>query len=83
MHQRLMMPISILDPLSNLPNQPPTRPPRSAATRQSWTVRWPAICHILYELDHLFHGFDPPPPDPSLAFALLQWLTLSPHTITN
>ncbi|KAI8967555.1 hypothetical protein BDF20DRAFT_899959, partial [Mycotypha africana] len=53
------------------------------ATRQSWTVRWPAICHILYKLDHLLHGFDPPPPDLSLCFALLQWLTPSPHTITT
>ncbi|KAI8968896.1 hypothetical protein BDF20DRAFT_892082, partial [Mycotypha africana] len=77
-----MMPISILNPLSNLLIQLPTRPPRSAATRQSWAVRWPGICHILYELNHLFHGFDPPSPDPSLGFALLQRLTPSPHTTT-
>ncbi|KAI8967127.1 hypothetical protein BDF20DRAFT_983103 [Mycotypha africana] len=83
MHERLIMPISILDPLSNLLNQLPTRPPRSAVTRQSWAVRWPVICHILYELDHLFHGLNPPPSDPSLGYALLQWLTQPSHTTTT
>ncbi|KAI8967369.1 hypothetical protein BDF20DRAFT_829668 [Mycotypha africana] len=57
MHQRLMMPISILDPLSNLLKQLPTRLPRSAATRQSWTVRWTAMNSIVcfMNLTHLHH----------------------------
>ncbi|KAI8991768.1 hypothetical protein BDF20DRAFT_812267, partial [Mycotypha africana] len=43
----------------------------------SWKVSWPFICDILYELDYLFHGAEPPCIEPFLGSNLIQWLT--PH----
>ncbi|OBZ80445.1 hypothetical protein A0J61_11505, partial [Choanephora cucurbitarum] len=60
MHCRLLMPESIGDPLSFLLNILPTRRPRSFDAATAWTVRWPVICTILYELDHLQHSKIPP-----------------------
>ncbi|PHZ08681.1 uncharacterized protein RHIMIDRAFT_72016 [Rhizopus microsporus ATCC 52813] len=73
MHHRLQIPKSITDPLSLLLNKLPTRRPRSFQTRSFWTIRWPVICAILHELDHIYHGKEPPSPsDPGQK--LIKWL---------
>ncbi|KAG1195055.1 hypothetical protein G6F70_008529 [Rhizopus microsporus] len=78
MHRKLMMPETISDPLSFLLNMLPTRKPRSPNTVRSWTIRWPTICRILYELDYLFHAKLPPTPPTHLRQKLLEWLPSSP-----
>ena len=78
MHRKLMMPETISDPLSFLLNMLPTRKPRSPNTVRSWTIRWPTICRILYELDYLFHAKLPPTPPIHLGQRLLEWLPSSP-----
>ncbi|KAI8647560.1 hypothetical protein BD408DRAFT_408140 [Parasitella parasitica] len=40
----------------------------------SWAVRWPAICLILFELDHIFHNEDVPPAPPHIGTSLVEWL---------
>ncbi|KAG1136594.1 hypothetical protein G6F37_013697 [Rhizopus arrhizus] len=78
MHRRLMMPETISDPLSFLLNMLPTKKPRSPNTTLSWTIRWPTICRILYELDYLYHAKIPPTPPTHLGQRLLEWLPSSP-----
>ncbi|KAG1396711.1 hypothetical protein G6F60_009458 [Rhizopus arrhizus] len=56
MHRRLMMPETISGPLSFLLKMLPTKKPRSPNTTLSWTIRWPIICRIPYELDYLYHA---------------------------
>ncbi|KAI8351184.1 hypothetical protein BD560DRAFT_456281 [Blakeslea trispora] len=73
MHHRLMMPESVGDPLSFLLNILSTRRPRSFAAVIPWTIRWPAICTILYELDYLQHSKIPPPLPSHLEQRLLAW----------
>ncbi|KAG1292455.1 hypothetical protein G6F62_004870 [Rhizopus arrhizus] len=68
MHRRLQMPLSEPDPLSFLLNKLPTKRPKPPSTLgrpfstaySAWTIRWPAICLILFELDYLHHGKLPP-----------------------
>ncbi|KAG1003992.1 hypothetical protein G6F27_010549 [Rhizopus arrhizus] len=72
MHRRLMMPETISDPLSFLLNMLPTKKPRSPNTTLSWTIRWPTICRILYELDYLYHAKIPPTPPTHLGQRLLE-----------
>ncbi|KAG1476063.1 hypothetical protein G6F45_014077 [Rhizopus arrhizus] len=78
MHRRLMMPETISDPLSFLLNILPARKPRSFNTTLSWTLRWPIICTILYELDYLHHTKHLPTPPTHLGQRLLEWLPSSP-----
>ncbi|ORE03537.1 hypothetical protein BCV72DRAFT_213083 [Rhizopus microsporus var. microsporus] len=78
MHCRLMVPQAIPDPLSFLLNMLPTRKPRSPNTTLSWSIRWSAICRILYELDYLYHAKLPPSPPTHLGQRLLEWLLSSP-----
>ncbi|KAG1285509.1 hypothetical protein G6F66_010395 [Rhizopus arrhizus] len=78
MHRRLMMPETISDPLSFLLNMLPTKKPRSPNTTLSWTIRWPTICRILYELDYLYHAKIPPTPPTHLGQRLLEWLPSFP-----
>ncbi|KAI8359162.1 hypothetical protein BD560DRAFT_374484 [Blakeslea trispora] len=73
MHRRLAMPESIADPLSFLLNILPVRRPRSFEAAIAWSLRWPAICQILYELDYLQHSKIPPPPPSYLGQRLLAW----------
>ncbi|KAG1382202.1 hypothetical protein G6F61_002475 [Rhizopus arrhizus] len=35
---------------------------RSSNEASAWSVRWPAVCIILHEVDYLFHNQIPPPP---------------------
>ncbi|KAG1124899.1 hypothetical protein G6F42_009198 [Rhizopus arrhizus] len=77
MHRRLMMPETISDPLSFLLNMLPTKKHRSPNTTLSWTIRWPTICRILYELDYLYHAKIPPTPPTHLGQRLLEWLPSS------
>ncbi|PHZ14573.1 uncharacterized protein RHIMIDRAFT_103136 [Rhizopus microsporus ATCC 52813] len=73
MHHRLQIPKSITDPLSLLLNKLPTRRPHSFQTKSFWTIRWPVICAILHELDHIYHGKESPSPsDPGQK--LIKWL---------
>ncbi|KAG1180414.1 hypothetical protein G6F70_001482 [Rhizopus microsporus] len=78
MHRKLMMPETISDPLFFLLNMLPTRKPRSPNTVRSWTIRWPTICRILYELDYLYHAKLPSIPPTHLGQRLLEWLSLCP-----
>ncbi|CEP19753.1 hypothetical protein [Parasitella parasitica] len=55
MHHRLMMLETIDDPLSFLLNLLPTRRPKPTSKGTPWTIRWPATCTILFELDFLQH----------------------------
>ena len=52
------MPSTIEDPLSFLLNLLPTKLPRSSRTVTPWTLRWPTICSILFELDYLYNHID-------------------------
>ncbi|ORE17768.1 hypothetical protein BCV71DRAFT_286612 [Rhizopus microsporus] len=52
MHRRIMWPQTISDPLSLLLNMVPTRKHRFLNVTLLWSIRWPAICRILYELDY-------------------------------
>jgi hypothetical protein len=78
MHRRLMMPEAISDPLSFLLNMLPTRKSRSPNTTLSWSIRWPTICRILYELDYLYHAKFPPTPPTHPGQRFLEWLPSSP-----
>ncbi|KAG1046605.1 hypothetical protein G6F43_010916 [Rhizopus delemar] len=78
MHQRLQMPSTEPDPLSFLLNKLPTKRKNGAlkhpsSTPSAWTVRWPTICQILFELDYLHHG-KIPSKIPSLGTKLVNWL---------
>ncbi|KAG0803727.1 hypothetical protein G6F29_008722 [Rhizopus arrhizus] len=81
MHRRLQMPLTVPDPLSflinKLPNKRKLKPSSSSAPKASifsaWTVRWPAMCLILFELDYLHHG-ELPPETPPLGTKLITWL---------
>jgi hypothetical protein len=70
MHRRLQMPRTKADPLSFLLNQLPNKrkklmSPNANSTNSAWTVRWPAIYQILFELDYMHHGKLPPESPPS------------------
>ncbi|KAI7903543.1 uncharacterized protein BX663DRAFT_471440 [Cokeromyces recurvatus] len=74
MHHRLQMPRTVTDPLSFLLNQLPTKKLKCSQDMAPWTIRWPAICTILHEMDYLFHEklpLDPPSEPGSL---LVKWL---------
>ncbi|KAG0799671.1 hypothetical protein G6F22_002996 [Rhizopus arrhizus] len=69
MHRRLQMPRTEADPLSFLLNQLPNKrkklmSPNANSTNSAWTVRWPAICQILFELDYMHRGKLPPESPP-------------------
>ncbi|KAG1507995.1 hypothetical protein G6F47_008715 [Rhizopus delemar] len=80
-HHRLQMPSTEPDPLSLLLNKLPTKhknralagPKPPSSTPSAWTVRWPTICQILFELDYLHHG-KIPSETPSLGIKLVNWL---------
>ncbi|EIE90659.1 hypothetical protein RO3G_15370 [Rhizopus delemar RA 99-880] len=77
MHQRLQMPSTEPDPLSFLLDKLPTKRKNSAlkhpsSTPLAWTVCWPTICQILFELDYLHHG-KIPSEIPSLGTKLVNW----------
>ncbi|KAG1057540.1 hypothetical protein G6F43_000626 [Rhizopus delemar] len=66
------------DTLSFLLNKLPTKRKNSAlkhplSTPSAWTVRWPTIYQILFELDYLHHG-NIPSEIPSLGTKLVNWL---------
>ncbi|PHZ12829.1 uncharacterized protein RHIMIDRAFT_137672 [Rhizopus microsporus ATCC 52813] len=71
MHRRLMIPQTISDPLFFILNMLPTKKPRPPNTTLSWTIRWPNICRILYELDYLSYTKLPPTPSTRLGQRLL------------
>ncbi|KAG1062866.1 hypothetical protein G6F41_011222 [Rhizopus arrhizus] len=78
MHRRLQMPRTEADPLSFLLNQLPNKrkklkSPNANYTNSAWTVRWPAICQILFELDYMHHG-KLPPESPPLGTKLVAWI---------
>ncbi|ORE23500.1 hypothetical protein BCV71DRAFT_269671 [Rhizopus microsporus] len=75
MHRRLMMPQTIPDPLSFLLNMLPIRKSRPPNAVLSWTIRWPTICRVLYELDYLYHAKLPPTPPIHLGQRLLEWFS--------
>ncbi|KAG0760559.1 hypothetical protein G6F16_008376 [Rhizopus arrhizus] len=63
------MPRTEADPLSFLLNQLPNKrkklmSPNANSTNSAWTVRWPAICQILFELDYMHRGKLPPESPP-------------------
>ncbi|KAI8636512.1 hypothetical protein BD408DRAFT_426013 [Parasitella parasitica] len=51
-----------------------TETAHKCSIRASWAVRWPAICLILFELDHIFHNEDVPPAPPQIGTSLVVWL---------
>ncbi|ORE08596.1 hypothetical protein BCV72DRAFT_203178 [Rhizopus microsporus var. microsporus] len=53
---------TISDPLSFLLNTLPTRKYRFPNITLAWTIHWPTICRILYELDYLYHAKLPSTP---------------------
>lgn len=82
MHRRLQMPLTEPDPLSFLLNKLPTkREKRSSSVIRhgpslaltAWTVRWPTICQLLFELDYLHHE-QIPPDTPPLGTKLVTWI---------
>ncbi|KAG1493830.1 hypothetical protein G6F46_008534 [Rhizopus delemar] len=80
MHRRLQMPANEPDPLSFLLNKLPTQRKKRGTSANinpspfaAWTVRWPSICQILFELDYLHHGKIPPETSP-LGVKLVKWL---------
>ncbi|EIE86475.1 hypothetical protein RO3G_11186 [Rhizopus delemar RA 99-880] len=73
------MPSTEPDPLSYLLNKLPTKRKNGAlkhpsSTHSTWTVRWPTICQILFELDYLHHG-KLPSETPSFGNKLVNWLS--------
>ncbi|ORE23174.1 hypothetical protein BCV71DRAFT_170510 [Rhizopus microsporus] len=78
MHRRLMMPQTISDPLSFLLNILHARKPHSPNTALLWSIRWPTICRILYELDYLYHAKLPSTLPTHIGQRLLEWLPSSP-----
>ncbi|CEP07237.1 hypothetical protein [Parasitella parasitica] len=52
----------------------PLKKPTNAQYNASWAVRWPAICLILFELDHIFHNEEVPPAPPNIGTSLVEWL---------
>ncbi|KAG0738594.1 hypothetical protein G6F57_013381 [Rhizopus arrhizus] len=78
MHRRLQMPRTEADPLSFLLNQLPNKrkklmSPNANSTNSAWTVRWPAICQILFELDYMHHS-KLPLESPPLGTKLVAWI---------
>ncbi|KAG0805919.1 hypothetical protein G6F16_012368 [Rhizopus arrhizus] len=78
MHRRLQMSRTEADLLSFLLNQLPNKckklmSPNANSTNSAWTVRWPAICQILFELDYMHHG-KLPPESPPLGTKLVAWI---------
>ncbi|EIE89193.1 hypothetical protein G6F46_008786 [Rhizopus delemar] len=74
------MPATEPDPLSFLLNKLPTQHKKHGPSVNgnpspfaAWTVRWPSICQILFELDYLHHGKIPPETTP-LGVKLVKWL---------
>ncbi|CEP16457.1 hypothetical protein [Parasitella parasitica] len=63
-----------VDPIPWLPMTRMERSqPTNAQYRASWAVRWPAICLILFELDHIFHDEEVPPAPPNIGASLAEW----------
>ncbi|KAI8645991.1 hypothetical protein BD408DRAFT_360552 [Parasitella parasitica] len=54
--------------------QSTSKKPRNPQQAFPWPVRWPEICRIMHEMDHLFHGQVPPstPQDPGAS--MVNWL---------
>ncbi|KAG1146994.1 hypothetical protein G6F37_011858 [Rhizopus arrhizus] len=78
MHHRLQMPRTEANPLLFLLNQLPNKrkklmSPNANSTNSAWTVRWPAICQTLFELDYMHHG-KLPPESPPLGTKLVTWI---------
>ncbi|KAI7905860.1 uncharacterized protein BX663DRAFT_424084, partial [Cokeromyces recurvatus] len=50
-------PRTVTDPLSFLLNQPTTylKDLKRSQDVAPWTIRWPAICITLHEMDYLFY----------------------------
>jgi hypothetical protein len=78
MHHRLLMPSTVSNPLSYLLNLLPTSRKKPNIQRRSkysaWFIRWPIICQILHELDHLHHD-KTAPEIPPLGTKLLHWFS--------
>ncbi|KAI7904378.1 uncharacterized protein BX663DRAFT_432302, partial [Cokeromyces recurvatus] len=62
MQRRLQIPRTVTDPLSFLLNQLPIKKLKYSQNVAPWTIRWPAICITLHEMDYLFHEKLPPDP---------------------
>ncbi|EIE90780.1 hypothetical protein RO3G_15491 [Rhizopus delemar RA 99-880] len=60
MHRHLQLPISVKDPMSFILNKLLLKKFRSFHKTSAWSVRWPAVCVILHEMNGLFHGQIPP-----------------------
>ncbi|KAI7903414.1 uncharacterized protein BX663DRAFT_434110, partial [Cokeromyces recurvatus] len=67
-------PTSIEDPLSFLLNLLPTKKPSTAHLAAPWTIRWPTVCTIIHEMDHIFHEKLPPDPPTDTGASLVNWL---------
>ncbi|KAG0931988.1 hypothetical protein G6F57_010314 [Rhizopus arrhizus] len=77
-HRCLQMPRTEAGPLSFLLNQLANKrkklmSPNANSINSAWTVRWPAICQILFELDSMHHSKLPPEPPP-LGIKLVAWI---------
>jgi hypothetical protein len=85
MHQRLFMPDSVADPISFLLNQLPTHPPSSPRLFSKWHIRRPSICHILYDLDYLFHNKVDPNENTNFKYGqlFLEWLSFTPSSLSS
>ncbi|KAI9309753.1 hypothetical protein BX666DRAFT_1873119 [Dichotomocladium elegans] len=79
MHNRLQLPHDISDPISHLLNQLPTRlfTPTNKTARQcsvNWSIVWPIVQLLLFEVDYLQHEKMPPTPSETLGQLFLDWL---------
>lgn len=75
-HNRLMMPQTIIDPLSFLLNRLPQRQCRSRSIILNWKKRWPIICQILAELDFLHQHKPYPNGHFTYGQQLVEWLSV-------
>ncbi|KAI8984774.1 hypothetical protein BDF20DRAFT_408413 [Mycotypha africana] len=81
-HNRLQLPHTISDPIFFLLNLLPTSPSRQHKIRcHAWTLRWPTLQLILFEVDYLQHNKEPPTPPENLGQLLLDWM-YAPAIIT-
>ncbi|KAI8967869.1 hypothetical protein BDF20DRAFT_828855 [Mycotypha africana] len=75
MHNRLQLPHDISDPISHLLNQLPTRPIKQRANAPvNWSIVWPIVQLLLFEVDYLQHEKMPPTPSETLGQLFLDWL---------
>jgi hypothetical protein len=75
MHSRLMLPTTLSDPLSFLRNRLPQRRPHSRKIILNWKIRWPIICQILGELDHLYQHKPYPNDNFTYGQQFVDWLS--------